>query len=284
MDYTNRVRLAASLTIVTSVALSGMAAAAPSYADKMVGVTTLTAGTVPVPLSGDTRETDNDIDTSEQVGRAPSVIASAAIDPVTDTESEAATTLKQSLGRAAESATAKEGEFVGEKERRVREEQERREKNKKIVVVTVDQAGTKIDSVDFTPGAVNGTVARPCNGVFTSGFGGRWGSFHSGIDIAAPMGTPIYAAMSGTVVDSGPASGFGNWIRIQHPDGTMTIYGHMVSLYVSAGQHVEAGQVIAGVGNLGFSTGPHLHFEVHPHGYGSAVDPVPWLAARGIAV
>lgn len=130
---------------------------------------------------------------------------------------------------------------------------------------------------------VVGGFASPAAGVFTSGFGPRWGTIHQGIDIAAPVGTPIYAVMAGTVIDSGPASGFGNWIRILHDDGTVTVYGHMVSLDVSVGQRVEAGQKIAGMGNEGFSTGSHLHFEVRPGG-GAAIDPVPWLAARGISV
>ena len=124
-------------------------------------------------------------------------------------------------------------------------------------------------------------VARPAEGVFTSGYGPRWGTLHAGIDIAAPIGTPIYAIMSGTVIDSGPASGYGQWIRIQHDDGSMSIYGHMSSLGVSVGQYVTAGQYIAGMGSEGFSTGSHLHFEIHPTGNG-AVDPVPWFAQHGI--
>ena len=89
--------------------------------------------------------------------------------------------------------------------------------------------------------------------------------------------------MAGTVIDSGPASGFGQWIRIQHDDGTITVYGHMSTLGVSVGERVKAGQYIAGMGSMGFSTGSHLHFEVHPGG-GAAVDPQAWLAARGIQV
>ncbi|AKK02647.1 M23 family metallopeptidase [Corynebacterium epidermidicanis] len=126
-------------------------------------------------------------------------------------------------------------------------------------------------------------TAKPAEGTFTSGFGPRWGSFHSGIDIANAVGTPILAVMDGTVIDSGPASGYGNWIRIKHEDGSISVYGHMETLDVAVGQHVTAGQKIAGMGNRGFSTGSHLHFEIHPSGQG-AVDPVPWLAARGIHV
>lgn len=123
--------------------------------------------------------------------------------------------------------------------------------------------------------------AKPAEGTFTSGFGSRWGSFHKGIDIANAVGTPIRAVHDGTVIDSGPASGFGNWIRIKHDDGTITVYGHMATLDVKVGDRVTSGQKIAGMGSLGFSTGSHLHFEVHPNG-GDAVDPKPWLAERGI--
>ena len=109
-------------------------------------------------------------------------------------------------------------------------------------------------------------VAAPTQGTFTS-----------------PFGTPINAVMDGTVIDSGPASGYGQWIRLRHDDGTITVYGHMETLDVSVGEHVTAGQKIAGMGSRGFSTGSHLHFEVHPGG-GGPVDPVPWLAERGISV
>ena len=125
------------------------------------------------------------------------------------------------------------------------------------------------------------SVVSPALGAFTSGFGPRWGSFHSGVDIANAIGTPIFSVMDGIVIDSGPASGYGQWIRILHDDGTMTLYGHMQTLDVSVGERVLAGQKIAGMGSMGFSTGSHLHFEVHPNG-GEAIDPQPWLAERGI--
>lgn len=128
-----------------------------------------------------------------------------------------------------------------------------------------------------------GSTVKPAEGQYTSGFEMRWGQFHAGIDIANAMGTPIVAAQDGEVISSGPASGFGQWIRIQHDDGTITVYGHMETLDVNVGDHVTAGQKIAGMGSRGFSTGTHLHFEVHPAG-GSAIDPVPWLAERGISL
>lgn len=124
-----------------------------------------------------------------------------------------------------------------------------------------------------------GGVVRPASGPITTRFGGG----HMGIDIAAPTGAPILAAADGTVIDAGPASGFGLWIRVRHNDGTVTTYGHNDVNFVSKGQRVSAGQRIANVGSRGNSTGPHLHFEVDLPGW-IKVDPVPWLAARGVFI
>lgn len=103
--------------------------------------------------------------------------------------------------------------------------------------------------------------------VISSGYGYRnlgGKDFHDGIDYAAPTGTPILAAASGTVLYAGAASGFGNWIVIDHNNGYYTVYGHMYNngIYVSAGQQVSQGQKIGAVGSNGHSTGSHLHFEV----------------------
>jgi murein DD-endopeptidase MepM/ murein hydrolase activator NlpD len=125
----------------------------------------------------------------------------------------------------------------------------------------------------------------PTTGRVTSCYGARWGTMHYGVDIAAPIGTPIYAPEGGVVLQAGPASGFGLAVYVQHDDGSITLYGHVNSFDVSAGQVVSAGQQIAEVGNRGQSTGPHLHFEVHQGGlYASRVNPTPWLAARGVSL
>ena len=107
------------------------------------------------------------------------------------------------------------------------------------------------------------SVSRPTDGILTSGYGMRWGSLHAGVDLANAIGTPILAVMDGTVIDSGPASGYGNWIRIKHDDGSMSVYGHMETLDVKVGERVKAGQKIAGMGNRGFSTGPLPWFNEH---------------------
>lgn len=124
---------------------------------------------------------------------------------------------------------------------------------------------------------------KPTDGVFTSGFGGRWGTTHYGIDLANQIGTPIYAVTDGTVISSGPASGFGLWVRLLHPGGWISVYGHINRSLVHIGQVVKAGQEIAEMGNRGQSTGPHLHFEVWDPS-GRKINPLPWLAARGIRV
>ena len=122
----------------------------------------------------------------------------------------------------------------------------------------------------------------PAEGRYTSGFGSRWGSSHMGIDIANSIGTPIYSVAPGEVIDAGPASGFGMWVRVEHDDGTVTVYGHVNTILAEEGQRVGAGEQIATIGNRGQSTGPHLHFEVHEGG--TKINPLPWLRERGIDV
>jgi murein DD-endopeptidase MepM/ murein hydrolase activator NlpD len=126
----------------------------------------------------------------------------------------------------------------------------------------------------------------PINGArLTSCFCSRWGTFHWGIDLAAPMRTPEYAAGDGVVLRAGAASGFGLAVYILHENGDVTVYGHMEEILVEPGQYVEAGEKIALLGNRGQSTGPHLHFEVHQGGEeGTRIDPAAWLKERGVQV
>jgi murein DD-endopeptidase MepM/ murein hydrolase activator NlpD len=126
---------------------------------------------------------------------------------------------------------------------------------------------------------------KPTQGVFTSGFGRRDGAFHYGIDLANRMGTPEVAVANAVVLQAGPASGFGLWVRLRLDDGTVVVYGHMDQILVRQGQRVAAGQEIATMGMRGQATGPHLHFEVWVNGSASKkINPLPWLAARGIRV
>ena len=117
----------------------------------------------------------------------------------------------------------------------------------------------------------------PANGTVTAPFGD--GRNHQGIDVAAPMNSPIRAVADGEVIDAGPAQGFGLWVRIRHDDGTVTTYGHNNSNTVTVGERVTAGQQIAKIGSRGDSTGPHVHFEVDSP-TGAKLDPQSWLSQR----
>jgi murein DD-endopeptidase MepM/ murein hydrolase activator NlpD len=122
---------------------------------------------------------------------------------------------------------------------------------------------------------------RPQYGPLTSGFGYRWGRLHAGIDLAGPYGSTIVAATDGCITYAGPESGYGEVMRISDWDGTETVYGHM-SAFLRRGGCVHAGTPIALVGSAGDATGPHLHFEVRIGG--TPVDPIPFLARRGVYI
>jgi len=105
-----------------------------------------------------------------------------------------------------------------------------------------------------------GYYIRPTNGLRTQGIHGR-----NAVDIASPIGTPVRASAEGTVILAkigGWNGGYGNYVVIRHPNGTQTLYAHLSVLYVNNGQVVTQGETIAGTGNSGRSTGPHLHFEI----------------------
>lgn len=125
--------------------------------------------------------------------------------------------------------------------------------------------------------AGSGQFIWPMNGTITSPFCERrsWESCHPGIDIAAPTGTPIRAAGGGTVQIAGWVGGYGNYVCIAHGGGVSTCYGHQSAIRVSVGQRVSQGQVVGLCGSTGFSTGPHLHFEVRVNG--AVTNPMNWL-------
>jgi len=141
-------------------------------------------------------------------------------------------------------------------------------------------------SFPFDPSLVGGSGAAdshipsiwPTTGVVTSPYGLRWGGtdFHPGMDIANDMGTPIVATADGVVEYAGwNSGGYGNMVDINHGNGIMTRYGHASQVVVSVGQHVKRGQLIAYMGSTGFSTGPHVHYEVHVNG--NRVNPISYL-------
>ncbi|MDX6327161.1 MAG: hypothetical protein QOK15_3515 [Nocardioidaceae bacterium] len=118
----------------------------------------------------------------------------------------------------------------------------------------------------------------------TAGFGecsGLWSQCHTGLDFAAPTGTPIHAIANGVITKVGWAGAYGYRTAMRLKDGTVLWYCHQNSTGVQAGQRVVGGQVIGSVGSTGNTTGPHLHLEVHPGG-GDPVDPYQALSARGV--
>jgi len=126
-----------------------------------------------------------------------------------------------------------------------------------------------------------GVLAWPVVGQVTSGFGYRIHpifhvrKMHTGIDIDAEMGDPVKAAAAGTVVSAGWRGGYGKCVVVQHSGGLATLYAHLSVISVTAGDKVKLGQVLGKVGSTGYSTGPHLHFEVRVNG--EAVDPLGYL-------
>ncbi|SOC49998.1 Peptidase family M23 [Blastococcus aggregatus] len=138
----------------------------------------------------------------------------------------------------------------------------------------------------------SGSWIRPTAGTVTSGFGPRGGTLHAGVDIAGPRDTPVYATADGTVVIAACTSaycdrdgslsltGYGNLVELDHGGGVTTRYAHLSAYTATAGQRVSAGALLGFQGSTGNSTGVHLHLEVRLDG--ASVDPVPWLADRGV--
>lgn len=131
------------------------------------------------------------------------------------------------------------------------------------------------------------TLLAPLSNLFvTSPFGTRSPLFgataHSGIDYAAPIGTPVYAATAGTVTYAGVQQGYGNTVMIDAGGGLVTLYGHLSQILVTVGQSVSPGDQVALSGDTGNVTGPHLHFEVRQNGV--AVDPTSMLSGAGTVI
>jgi hypothetical protein len=145
--------------------------------------------------------------------------------------------------------------------------------------VSPDLPGLSTPDFPNAPNLTGGYI-WPAKGVLSSGFGRRWGKMHKGIDIAAPIGTPIVASAPGEVVAAGwNSGGYGNLVKIRHPDGSVTFYAHNSRVLVRTGEEVAQGQQISEMGSTGRSTGPHLHFEVRPNGE-NAVNPIAFLPSN----
>lgn len=127
------------------------------------------------------------------------------------------------------------------------------------------------------------SYVKPTDGTVVSTFGGQYGTFHYGIEIAGSKDQPIVAVAAGKIIAAGPASGFGLWVKEELPDGTILVYARVADYSVHVGQAVTAGEQIAGMGDGGFSTGYTLHFEVWDPD-NKKVDPESWLNAHGVIV
>lgn len=141
------------------------------------------------------------------------------------------------------------------------------------IMITLDKMNTYRIAIEKMP------LTMPLRDAFryTSGFGARWGRRHEGVDMATPVGTPVYATADGVINFAGRQGAYGNLIKIDHELGTETRFGHLSRIRVKAGQRVSQGDLIGDSGNTGRSTGPHLHYEVRMKG--RAMDPMTFIKA-----
>ena len=164
---------------------------------------------------------------------------------------------------------------IEEEIRRAEEERRRQEEEERRRAIEEERRRHEAENGPFQ------LVAWPADGEKTSGFGPRvhpiFGSVrqHNGIDLDGDTGDRVRAARSGEVILAGERGGFGNTIVIYHGLGYSTLYGHLSRIEVSVGQQVQSGDRIGAIGSTGWSTGPHLHFELRIDG--RAVDPTPYL-------
>lgn len=140
---------------------------------------------------------------------------------------------------------------------------------KEMPVVKKVKKPSTTQNIDTSTSALGISLIKPVNGSITSRFGVRSSvrsGAHTGLDIGASRGTPIKAASAGTVSYAGWRGSYGNMVVIDHTDSVQTYYAHCSAIYVSPGQTVAQGEVIAAVGSTGNSTGPHLHIEIRVNG------------------
>ncbi|MGH4035582.1 M23 family metallopeptidase [Actinomycetota bacterium Odt1-20B] len=169
---------------------------------------------------------------------------------------------------AAEAKVAAAKKKAAEEARRKAEEAKRKAEAERLAKLA------KSYTLPVASYTVTGTFGQP---------GSMWSSgYHTGLDFAAPTGTPIKAIHSGTIKEAGWAGAYGYRTVLELDDGTELWFCHQSSLNVSAGQKVRTGDVIGRVGATGNVTGPHLHLEVHPGGQSTGVDPAAWLRDKGL--
>ncbi|MFD4988957.1 M23 family metallopeptidase [Streptomyces sp. NPDC058374] len=187
----------------------------------------------------------------------------------------------QSVARAAEQAAAEQAATEAAKvqeaaEKKLAEEERKKaeEKRKKAEAERLAKLAASF-SLPTTSYTLTSTYGQA---------GTMWSSgYHTGLDFAAPTGTPLKAIHSGTIKEAGWAGSYGYRTILELEDGTELWYSHQSSMTVAAGQKVTTGDVIGRVGATGNVTGPHLHLEVHPGG-GDGVDPLSWLRGKGLSI
>ena len=185
---------------------------------------------------------------------------------------------EKSILAAQEAAIA---QAIAQEQKRIEEEAAR----KKAEEALKNQSSGSSSVSNATPAVSSGAFMRPAVGRVSSGFGGRWGSTHFGIDIANSADVPIVAAASGVVIKSYYSSSYGHAVFIAHSIGGQTwttVYAHMETRHVSSGQTVSKGQQIGIMGNTGQSFGQHLHFELHKGSWNAsksnAVNPASYIS------
>lgn len=221
---------------------------------------------------------------------------------LTDTSSEVARAARNAAAQQRDSELNATGDEIHDTEERKREAKRRAEEAKRLAAERAEKAkemGQQSDAgQDSAPlpdnldvGGAQGATTPVASGSYTIvarwGAVGSWSRYHTGVDFSASYGTPIRAAASGVVVPGSAGGWAGNYVAIQHAGGGSTLYAHMSSASVSAGQSVSVGQVIGYVGSSGRSFGPHLHFEYYPPGVSpgdvyNSRDPYSWLTALGV--
>lgn len=244
----------------------------PSYLDVLFGSTSFSdfliswdmvnrLNSYDAQLTSDSKEARKEAEAARQQYTEQERIASEKKDEITE--------LKESLDQKSAEMSAEIERLTEEAAELLAKEEAEAEAARLAALAAADVSEGDITIIIGAGGLVNPLPG----GVVTSTFGWRDfdNAFHMGLDLAAPTGTPVLAAAAGTVIIAGWGDGAGNWVVIAHGNGLVTKYMHASALYVSAGDSVVAGQVIMAVGSTGYSTGPHLHFQVEVNG--TAVDP-----------
>ena len=188
------------------------------------------------------------------------------LNPDTTTVEVAKTEINKDVEVKVQEYEKQQEELKQQEEKKKKEEAAKIAAAKKATSVSARGTATTRTAGASIP-ATGATFMRPVNGAtITSKYGKRSSGFHTGTDFAIALGTPAYAAASGTVTFAGWKGSYGYLVIIDHGNGYQTYYAHCSALYVSAGQTVTQGQNISAVGSTGNSTGPHLHFEIRYNG------------------